>query len=281
MDKEVTEKLIKDIKKKKEFQLIDDSFVLKNLNTYLKKNQDMKKFLQGEFSERNSLYKEVVKRVREELRKVHGLFQVHTNVEKRRAYLEELLKKKEILEGSKKILETHASTKERVDFYPDLYKKLFKITGKPKRILDLGCGLNPFSIPFMDFKGKYYAYDISDEEIWMIRKYLDFLGALGEAEVLDMLHWAKIEEMGKVDVCLMFKVTDVLDKGKGHKASEEVMTRVPAKFLVVSFPTYTVTGKRMNYPRRGWIEMMCKRLKCEFKVIKESNEIFYVIKKSV
>ena len=74
-------------------------------------------------------------------------------------------------------------------------------------------------------------------------------------------------------------MTDVLDKGKGHKTSEEIIKAIPAKFVVVSFATLTISGKKMNYPRRGWIELMCKRLGYEFKLLEFSNELFYVVMK--
>ena len=81
------------------------------------------------------------------------------------------------------------------------------------------------------------------------------------------------------DLCFLFKMTDILDQGKGHKVTEEIIRKVPAKFVVVSFPTKTMSGKRMNYPRRKWIELMCQRLNYEVKIIEFSNELFYVIKK--
>ena len=47
------------------------------------------------------------------------------------------------------ILEMHASSKERMPILDSFYERLFSFTGKPKTILDLACGLNPFALPWM------------------------------------------------------------------------------------------------------------------------------------
>ena len=79
----------------------------------------------------------------------------------------------------------------------------------------------------------------------------------------------------------MFKLTDVLDKGKGHKVSEKIISKVPAKYVIVSFPTLTMSGKRMNFPRRKWIELMSERLNYTYEILEFSNEIFYIINKNI
>ena len=60
------------------------------------------------------------------------------------------------------VLGFHSSTKERLRYYPRLYEQIFKITGKPQTILDLGSGINPFSFNYMNLRNcHYYAYDLS------------------------------------------------------------------------------------------------------------------------
>ncbi|MBI2151512.1 hypothetical protein HYU21_02175 [Candidatus Woesearchaeota archaeon] len=71
-----------------------------------------------------------------------------------------------------------------------------------------------------------------------------------------------------------------MDKGHGHKNSELVIKSLSVKWIVVSFPTLTMSGKKMNFPRHKWIELMCQRLGYMFNLIEFENELFYVIKKS-
>ena len=131
---------------------------------------------------------------------------------------------------------------------------------------------------------RMFERDISEDEISILEQYFNLLHQLnplfsGEAHILDALRWTRLLQLEQVDVCFLFKMTDVLDQGKGHKRSEEVIKSIPAKFIIVSVPTLTMSGKRMNHPRKGWIELMCKRLNYTFQIIEFSNELFYVIKK--
>ena len=290
---EKVELLVKDIKKKKELQHLAENFVESYLKKHLASNAKAISFLEKEFTSKAKEYKEIIKRVRAELRRAHSLFGM--NLDKREEIFDELMGQlaplkdfnisKEVVDIHKKLLETHSSTKERLGFYSHFYPKLFKITGKPKSILDLGCGINPLSLPLMKLgKLKYYAYDINEREISLVKKYFwvlsknnkSFEGVTG---ILDNLKLNQIKKLKPVDLCLLLKMTDVLDRGQGHKKSEEVISNIPAKFIVVSFPTLTVSGKMMKKPRRKWIELMCDRLGYSFKIINEVNEIFYVVEK--
>jgi len=273
--------LIQKIKEKKELKEISDDFVRDELFKYFQINPKSAEVISKPKSTR---YKNIVKENRSKLRRVYGLFRIDEQIKKRRGLVEQYLKRpssKLIAE----ILKTHSSTEERLPYYVKLYEKIFKITGKPKGIIDLGCGVNPFSLPYMNLRSlQYHAYDISEEEIFSLREFFSQLHAKdsffqGYAEVLDALHFAQLEKLDKVDLCFLFKMTDVLDRGKGHAVTEEVMRNLPANFLVISFPTKTMSGKKMNFPRRKWMELLCQRLGYKFKTLNLPNEIFYVIKK--
>ncbi len=259
------QELVADIKQKKELRGISAAFVLKELEKVLRKETKLQKELLLRWNSRSSAYKMVVKKVREQLRRVYGLFRV-------------------IEQG--KTLETHLSTKERWSFYSELYRQLFAITGKPKIILDLGCGLNPLSLPFMKLKEvRYYAYDLSEEEIQIInsffqKKHENHKKVVGKAILADITDIPKMKELPAADVAFLFKVTDVLDRNKGHTVTEEVLKAVPAQYVVVSFSTKTMSGKLMTAPRRKWMEWLCWRLGWKYAVLEFKNEIFYVARKT-
>ena len=88
--------------------------------------------------------------------------------------------------------------------------------------------------------------------------------------------------LGKIpsyDVIFMFKLVHLIDSKK-KKISEELIKKLLGKtrFIVVSFATRTFTQKPMNFPRRKGFELMLERNNLQFKKIKISNEIFYVVK---
>jgi len=295
ISEEKVDSLILTIRKKKELQDINYDFILDQLFEFLKRDHKAVKYLTGKkFSARSDDYKQIVKQVRARLRRSHSLFREESVADDREELFNKLqtepqLKKVEAI--SRLILETHSSTKERLDSYEKLYERIFKITGQPDSILDLGAGLNPLSITFMNFVNKrrkkdffYLAYDINEQEInslnLFFNKMKEFYPYLQTwAEILDLFHWDEIAKVPAIDICFFFKMSDVMDLGKGHKVTEAIVSKVPARYVVASFPTVTVGGKRMNYPRRKWIELMCERLGYPFKLVKIKNELFYVIKK--
>ncbi len=290
--------LLHDIKRKKELQEISVEFVIKELQSYLNKNHQAKKFLSQPkpLNPKSAQYKVIIKEVRAKLRTVYGLYREEHDLDRREELISSLFPKttnqtRQTLFFTKpaldnkiliELLKTHSSTEERADHYEKLYQTLFTITGKPYTILDLGCGINPFSIPLMKLDSLlYYAYDLSVEEIESLNDFFRSLNQInpkiiGKAEVLDLLQFSKLPQ---ADICFLFKMTDVLEHGKGHKVTESVIKSIPASFVVVSFPTKTMSGKKMNFPRRRWIELMCRRLNYSYQLLEFSNELFYVIRK--
>jgi len=281
--------LIDDIKKKKELSGISNEFVVKEVNDYLRKNPESlnKLIVSKKDSElrRSSLYKNTIKDIRKVLRKVYGAYQL--NAEGRDELLRELssyLQKQgtqgqEYIAIHKKILLTNLSTKERLEIYDSLYSDIFSITGNPESILDLGSGINPVSYPFLGVdKIKWIAYELSENDCKFLDEYFKIMarhtGLKGKAELTDL---SFVKEFPKTDVCFLFKVLDVFEM-KGHKLSEELLKRIKSKWIIASFSSRTISGKKMMFSRRGWFEMMLKRNEYSFKKIEKENEIFYVIK---
>ena len=61
--------------------------------------------------------------------------------------------------------------------------------------------------------------------------------------------------------------------------SEKLIENLNSRFIVVSFSTKTLSGKKMNFPERNWFGRMLMRLGKKFKKINFENEVFYVITK--
>ena len=258
--------LIAAIKKKKELQGIDDAVVERELQNVLTQhpswNDDLSK-------PRSAIYALILKAVRASLRRKYGLFRT------------ELLPPDL---SPQELLSRHSSTKERLPFYQAMYQSIFNITGKPATILDLGCGLNPLSLPFMELKKvNYFAYDISKNEVDVLNKFFNSLPKnslwKGKAQILDITDVEKVLGLPIADICFLFKVTDIVDRGHGHKRSEELMKAIPSHWVIVSFPTHTMSGKPMTAPRRKWMEWMCARLGWSYATFEFENEIVYVVKK--
>jgi len=269
---ETIKELVLKIKQSKKYKHISESVILGKVLEYVKRNPKFEEYKE----------KFILKEIKAMLHSVHGSFQFSFGNKLRKRYLEELKKDTLDLDIIDKILETNKSTKERLGSYEEAYREIFKITGKPNAIVDLGCGLNPVAFLYMNLnrKAKYYAYDINEEDNIFLNAFfeLEKEDIVGKAELINLQDINEIERIPKCDLCLMFKLVDVIEKN-GHKHSEAIITKLAdkCKFIVVSFATSSLGGKFMNFPERGWIERMLTRLNFKFEMFELENEIFYVI----
>lgn len=249
--------LINEIKKKKELSDVSEELVKDVLSKYLEKNN-------LKIPQTRKEIKLIVKEVRAELRKYVGRFQLKVSAKKRI----DLLDKNQL----NLLLKTHSSTKERLESnsYQILISNLRKIS--PNSILDLACGINPLKVSPEFPKSKYYASDIKEEELKLLETFFKKNKISGKVFVADI---RKEKNFPKTDVCLILKVLDIIEK-KGHNNAKELLKNLNCRNLIVSFSTRTLSGKRMRFPQRKWLEYILLELNYKFRIEESSNEIFYI-----
>lgn len=276
------QEILRQVKENKKYKTITDSVVKKEIQDYLKSNKIKK------------ITKQDIKNIRSKLHKIYSSFQTKKK-NKKYIYINNLKKLlynknpsykniKDIEEINNNLLSITISTKERIKDYKEIYKQIFKITGKPKTIVDLGSGLNPLSYPYMNLKKlNYYSYDIDEEDIKFFNEYFKIMktkGLNGKASIINLKDLKEISNLPSSDIIFLFKVIDIINQSeKDYKLSEELIKILltKSKYIVASFATKTITRKKMNYPNRKWFELMLKRNNLKFQTINISNEIFYVI----
>ncbi|VVB77584.1 Ribosomal RNA methyltransferase (FmrO) [uncultured archaeon] len=272
MEKLINEFLI-EIKKGKKYSTLSDEIIVEEIKEYLRKNNRVIK-----------IDKQSVKEIRS---KLHRLYSSYLRGKKNRRVklLEELKKSPGNVEIIEKILSTAVSTKERLQYYNEIYKEIFEITGKPKTIIDLGAGINPVSYIYMKEVGinslSYYSYDIDISDINFLNDYFQIMktqGLNGKAQILNVRNLEEISNLPSSDIIFMFKLIDLINTNN-HKPGEELIKNLSlkTKYIVVSFSTNTISGKPMNLPRRKGFELMLERVNLKFKVLKIPGEVFYVI----
>ena len=249
--------LVKKIKEKKEISGIDSKIVEELLDNYLKKrNLSLKELTKHDL-------KIIIKDIRADLRRYTGQYLMS---QKDRL---KLLRENKISD----LLKTHSSTAERLSFYSEL-KRIIKNL-KIKSILDLACGINPIALASPDIT--YHASDINENDLELVSIYFKKNKIAGKVFIYNL---KKIKyNLPSSDLCLLFKVLDLVDK-KGHKTAEEIIEIAPCKYILVSFPTKKLTGRPMKQPKRFWFENMLSRLSYSYKIIESDNEVFYLIDKS-
>ena len=278
--------LIKKIKSKKSLQNLDDSIVREQIQTYLKKN-----FLSLSKINKKQLTN-LLKTIRKNLHETYGVFQL--NLKKRNFYFEQLKSNPNSLQLHNKILQTHASTKERLEIYPILYKKLFNLTiKKPNSILDLSAGLNPFSFPYLKLKNvKYIATELTSEDCNFIQQYFNLKKIKGTTLQLNLF---KAKSFPKADLTFIFKTFHSLEKSfrkagylvktglekSSFKLTESILKKLNSKFIIISFPIKTISNKKMNFPYYPGFERLLSRLNFKYKKLLLKNELFFIINRNI
>jgi len=150
------------------------------------------------------------------------------------------------------IMVDHASTRERLPFLEEFYRTLMGDIGPIRSVLDIGCGLNPLSLPWMPVAANctYHACDIYEDLAGMLDLFFKRAEVRGRAGTWNALHPAPVE---KVDVALLLKLLPCLEQ-VAHHASEELLQALPARFLVVSFPLHSLGGRRDKGMRENYEE---------------------------
>lgn len=250
--------LLKTIKQKPELRGITDTIVKREITNFQKKH----KLQLTNLTRREQRI--IVKEIRAELRKYVGQYRAST---KNRELL---------LERNKPIalLKTHTSTAERLSSYP-LLKKIIRELN-PKSILDIGCGLNPLALA--DPHYTYYAADINEEELSLIKRFFKKNNIRGKTFVYDLSNPTKT--LPKADCCLLLKVLDII-ANHNQTLIKKILETIPARTIIVSFATHKLSGKPMNLPQRVWFEKLLHQESYIHTRIKTENEIFYIIKRSL
>ena len=138
------------------------------------------------------------------------------------------------------VLNSHASTAERIAHQSEFYDKLFEVTGKPRIILDLACGLHPLAFPWMGLPltTQYHAFDIIQPRIEFINAFFKKIGLEPLAKNQDILtHPPKIH----ADLGIFFKEAHRFEK-RNPGSNKSFFSSVNVDLLAVSLPNQDLSG---------------------------------------
>jgi len=288
-DKKLRDIIIKKIKEKKELTYLNNNFISKELAIYILNNKKIYLNLKDKFEknpdkiDKSRQFKKTIKDVRTKLREVFGVFYEY---EFDNAYklINEITKTN--AEGiAFEILKLHKSSKERLRNYEEIYDKIFEITKiKPKIILDLAAGFNPFSYFFLEesfgVKPEYYCCDLSNKDILIINKFFENCDIKGKAFYCDLTSDISRLENINADICFLFKTLDSLETSSRNISKN--LFNLNSKFFIVSFPTRSIGGNALiPKERRAWFYKFLKESEFEYTEFETHNELFIVIKKKI
>lgn len=151
-------------------------------------------------------------------------------------------------------LSAHASTAERLPIVEQFYDAILAVTGRPQRVIDLACGLNPFALPWMklDAQCHYGALEVDERLVARIRRFFQLVEQPHTATCVDLL---SPSPSLTADVALLLKSAPCLEQQEPG-AFRRVFDAIDARWIVVSFPIASLGGREvgMRNHYRAFIE---------------------------
>jgi 16S rRNA (guanine(1405)-N(7))-methyltransferase len=136
----------------------------------------------------------------------------------------------------------HASTRERLPYLDTFYTGIWRWTGIPQRLFDLGCGLGPLALPWMEIgDATYHASDVDAGTLDTVRGFLEAIGQPHAVEVRDLGGELRATD-ADADVALMLKLVTTLDRQDGDAAAR-LMRTIRVRHAVVSFAARSLGGR--------------------------------------
>jgi 16S rRNA (guanine(1405)-N(7))-methyltransferase len=228
---------------------------------------------------------EAVKRVKRRLHQVAGAYRAQPRAtddplaEIRAAWTDDLTDAA-FQAACRRVLERHASTRERLPYLADFYKGIWRLTdGPPSALLDLGCGLGPLALPWMDLSrsAQYVAVDADVAALTTVDGFLETVRQPHDTKPLDL---AVVLPTTAANVALLLKLVPILDQ-QDPLASRRLLNGLRARHAVVSFPIRSLGGRgkgmERTYRRRFEELVAASRRVIEVAEASISNELVFVV----
>lgn len=180
---------------------------------------------------------------------------------------------------SSEIMRLHASTNERLENMGQIYDFISTYIDDRSSVCDVGCGFNPFCMPFLQsVPNEYVAYDINNETIDLLNQYFAKLEKNEyRAEILDAVSTSPSDYF---DVVLLFKLLPLLQQQKKGRAME-ILSDMNFGVAIISFPLKSLSGKNKGM-EEFYSNFFETNLPEEISMLDKQvigNELFYAVKK--
>ncbi len=206
------------------------------------------------FEKRQTSEEEKIRLTRELLHRVFGAF-----------LSKKLLSLKN--KGEEWILRKHLSTRERLGFYKEIYKKILNGFGKKVSIIDLGAGVNGFSYKIfkkIGFDVDYTSIEAIGQLITQMNEYFRKNKLNAKAIHMSLFDLDKLKEIisktPEQRVIFLFKIVDsleMLDRNYSKTLISEISPL--AEVVVISFATESMIKRKKFAAKRTWLLEFIKK----------------------
>ncbi len=180
---------------------------------------------------------------------------------------------------SLQMMRLHASTYERIKVLPTFFQTSLASISPVTSVLDLACGLNPLSIPWMpladDFT--YHANDVVTPLIDFLGDYFEMFGINGSASTLDLSFSIPSQP---VQLALLMKILPLMEQIE-HGLSQMVLESLNAEHILVTYPLRSLGGRRkgMEETYRSQFDQLVADHDWRIQEFRFPNEVAYLVTK--
>jgi len=156
------------------------------------------------------------------------------------------------------ILRKHISTRERLPYYKEVYRRILKDFNGNLSVIDLGAGVNGFSYEYFLGKVDYIAIEAIGQLVDLMNEHFKRQKFNAKAIHMSLFESEKIKEIIKKQkkprVIFLFKTIDSLEMLERNYSKKFLLKIVPlADKIVVSFAIRSM-GKRQSFrANRNWL----------------------------
>ncbi|MAG79016.1 hypothetical protein CMI40_01425 [Candidatus Pacearchaeota archaeon] len=159
------------------------------------------------------------------------------------------------------ILKKHLSTRERLNFYEEIYKRIFNGLSKKLSIIDLGSGINGFSYRYfkeIKYDMDYVGVESMGQLVNLTNNYFKKEKINGKAIHLSLFELEKIKKSikktEKPRIIFLFKTIDSLEMLERDYSKKLILEIAPlAERIVISFATESMITRKKFKVKRNWI----------------------------
>jgi len=188
--------------------------------------------------------KAALKRTKSRLHQVYGAFEREVDYETACRRLEAAFGTRsapDIEAACREVLRLHQSTVERLPILGEFYDAIWALTGVPRSLLDLACGLNPLTLPWMRLPAgaQYFAFDIDAPRIAFLNRFFHLAG------LTPLACWQDVvcqPPQADADVALLLKTSPALERQE-KGSTLRLLQALNTPFAVVSFSVRSLGGR--------------------------------------
>ncbi len=156
------------------------------------------------------------------------------------------LESKDVRQFCVKAMELHSSTAERLPILDSFFETCLAPVAPVTSVLDLACGLNPFSIPWMPLASgfTYTACDIYEDMLGVLQSFFSHFEVNGIAQPCDLTDHIP---QAHAQVAFFLKSIPCLEQ-VDKMISISVLERLQTDHILVSYPVHSLGGRDKGMP---------------------------------